>query len=150
MDTSLGQNGIELYFPFPQGRQLLARMTGFTLPCVVIFTVCLYPSTYFPLFITSWNLELNDCSNFLSSLRPPSSCLRCKMAHRRELLPRWLGSKEGKLVSLYTCLLPLIHIFQLFPSLRYILDNFFLITTVSRSWPFCLVNFNVSILMYYH
>ena len=44
--------------------QLLARMTSFALPCLIIFRVCLYPNTYFPLFITSWSLELMDSSDF--------------------------------------------------------------------------------------
>lgn len=39
-------------------------MTNFALPCLIIFRVCLYPRTYFPLFITSWSLELIDSSDF--------------------------------------------------------------------------------------
>lgn len=37
---------------------------NFPLPCLIIFRVYLYPSTYFPLFITSWSLELINSSNF--------------------------------------------------------------------------------------
>lgn len=38
-------------------------MTSFTLSCLIIFSVCLYLSFYFPLFITRWILELIDSSD---------------------------------------------------------------------------------------
>lgn len=34
-------------------------------PLAAHFEVCLYPSTYFPLFINSWSLELTDSSDFI-------------------------------------------------------------------------------------
>lgn len=52
--------------------QLLARMTSLALPCRIIFRVCLYPSTYLPLFITSWSLEFIDSRDFF--------CKRCRKA----------------------------------------------------------------------
>ncbi|EPQ06947.1 hypothetical protein D623_10016188 [Myotis brandtii] len=39
-------------------------MTSFALPYQIIFSVCLYPSTYFPLFITSWSPGLIDSNDF--------------------------------------------------------------------------------------
>ena len=39
-------------------------MASFALPCLIVFSVCSYPSTYFPLFMTGWSLELSNSSDF--------------------------------------------------------------------------------------
>lgn len=58
VDTSLGQHGVVLFSDFLEAGQLLVRMIA--LPCLIIFRVCLYPSTYFPPSIAGWSLELAD------------------------------------------------------------------------------------------
>lgn len=85
MDTSFGQHGVALYFRFFKAGQLLATITSFALLCLIIPIACFYPRMYFPLFITSWILELTDSFDTSSSLWPPSFCLRCEM----EQPPRW-------------------------------------------------------------
>ena len=64
MDTSFGQHGIILYIRFPQDWAVVGKYNQFYFALLLIFRVCLYPSTYFPLFISSWSLELTNSSDF--------------------------------------------------------------------------------------
>ena len=62
-DASVGQHGVMLYFRFPQGWAVVGEDDQFLFAFSDHFQ-SLYPSTYFPLFITSWSLELIDSTDF--------------------------------------------------------------------------------------
>ena len=53
MDTSFGQHGIILCIRFPQDWAVVGKYNQFCFALLLIFRVCLYPSTYFSLFISS-------------------------------------------------------------------------------------------------
>lgn len=67
VDSSFGQHGIVL-FQISLKLGIVSKDDQFALPCLIIFSVYLYPSTYFPLFIASWILELMDFRDFFHLL----------------------------------------------------------------------------------
>lgn len=91
MDTSFSKSGIGFYFRFPQSWAVAGEDNQFALPSLLIFS--LYPSTYFPLLITSWSLELicsRDFSVFSeATMFPPDY-------PHQDQPPRWPMSEKGR------------------------------------------------------
>ena len=116
MEACSGSYGLTLYFRFPWG-WVLGKDGRFRFALSIVGSVCLYPSTHFPLFMTGWSLELSNSSDFFMFT---VFCLKCGMPPAKGSLQEGWGARK---VS-NTCNLHISIVFKQTP---------FLIPTTSKS-----------------
>lgn len=79
MDTNFGQQ-VQISISDFLKAETLWRLSGFVLPCLIIFRVGVYPSS-------TLGAQSGLTPATFSSLLPPASCLRCGMSPSQEQLP---------------------------------------------------------------